>query len=164
MRRVRAAAVLAALLAFPAACRRPANEARLGDLVRLHYRVFADGRVYDTTEGDAPVQLVIGGGALPAPVEAALIGMRPGEEKSLTVENAYGKPRPENVSKLPRRSFSGLNQKLKPGLKILGVKNGKPAEAMVLAVDSNTVTLSFDHPLAGKTVSFTLQLVSIERR
>lgn len=158
------AAALAALLLLPAACARPKDEVRPGDLIRLHYRVYADGRVYDTTEGGAPAEVLVGSGALPAAVEAALVGMRPGEERTLTVEDAYGRPSAENVSKLPRRAFSGLNQALKPGAKILGVKDSKPAEAVILAVDSAAVTVTFDHPLAGKPVSFTLKLVSIERR
>jgi FKBP-type peptidyl-prolyl cis-trans isomerase 2 len=156
-----AALVLSALALLPAACSR--GGARPGDRLRLHYRVFADGRVYDTTEGSAPVELVLGRGALPAAVEAQLLGMRPGEERTLTVPDAYGKAGAGELQKVPAGAFARLGERPRRGMKVLGVKDGAAAEALVVDADSATVTLSFAHPLAGKTVSFTLRLVSIER-
>jgi FKBP-type peptidyl-prolyl cis-trans isomerase 2 len=157
---MRAAALV--VLACLAACGRPSG-ARPGDRVRLHYRVFADGRVYDSTEGAEPVEVVIGAGALPRPVEAALVGMRPGEERSLTVPDAYGRPDPANVQRLPRQAFAQLKEPPAVGAKVLGTRRGEAVEAVVTSTDAKTVTLSFDHPLAGKAVSFTLRLVSILR-
>lgn len=161
MARRAAGLLLAAFALLPAACSR--GGARPGDRLRLHYRVFADGRVYDTTEDSAPVELVLGRGALPAAVEAQLLGMRPGEERTITVPDAYGKAGTGQTQTVPAKAFAQMEERPKPGMKVLGAKDGSPAEALVVAADSAAVTLSFAHPLAGKTVSFTLRLVSIER-
>lgn len=154
------AAALAALLLLGACSRQPV-EVRGGDVVVLHWTALVDGKVYDTTEDGRPVEFALGRGALPPAVEAAIVGMRPGEEKTVSVERPYGEPG-RDLQEVPAAAFAALGT-LKPGMKVLGLRNGTPAQATVRRVSGGKVTLDFGHPLAGKTVGFRLRLVSVRR-
>jgi FKBP-type peptidyl-prolyl cis-trans isomerase 2 len=160
---MRRAAPAAALLLLLSACgSKPPSEAGAADRIVLHWTALIDGRTYDTTEDGSPTEFALGTGVLPAGVEAAILGMRPGEEKTISVEGAYGPKSAAAIQAFAAADFAGLA--LKPGMKVLGLRDGKPARGEVVKLEGGKVFLDFSHPLAGKTVGFRLKLVAIKPR
>ena len=160
MRRKAAAALLA--LAFaPAACRRDAG-VRPGDAVLIRYEMSVDGAVRESTFAGEPVAIVQGRGDVPPGLDAALLGMLPGAEKTveLTPEMAFGPRDPAKVQTMALTDFGPLAKDLKPGKKVSGFRDGKAEEAVVLSVEGGKATLDFNRALAGKTVVYRVQIIS----
>ena len=159
----RLAVVLGAACLFAGACRKAPPVAAQGSVVRLEYSLTVDGKVDDTSVGSDPVELTVGSGVLPRAAEEALVGMKTGDEKwvKLSAEQAYGERDPKAVMDVPRASFGALAGGLAKGRVVLGVRDGKPARALVARVSGATVRLDFNHRLAGKPVSFRLKVLAI---
>jgi FKBP-type peptidyl-prolyl cis-trans isomerase SlyD len=134
-----------------------------GALVRFHYTLTVDGKKMETSSGREPVSAVVGSGDLIFGLEEALGGMKPGEKRRVVIppEKGYGLRHAEGVQKVPRAAFRGLAG-LKPGVIVGGMANGRPFRAIVKDVNEREVVLDLNHPLAGKTLLFDLELVSIE--
>ena len=140
------------------------SRARPGDTVRIHYTgTLADGRVFDSSRGRAPLEFTVGGGQVIAGFDAAVDGMAVGETKTVTIPaaDAYGAHRPELVRELPRAQ---LPARIVPTVgQQLQVGGG--ARAMVVtvrAVTDDAVVLDGNHPLAGEALTFALELVAVE--
>ncbi len=139
----------------------------LTDTVTIAYTAtLENGELIDKSPEDKPVTLSIGGGKLFKAVEACLFGMEPGETRRINVqpEDAYGHHLQELVQKVPLANFKGKS-KLEPGM-ILALtmqKNGENHKipATVVSVDEETVTVDYNHPLAGQVVVYTVTLVGI---
>jgi FKBP-type peptidyl-prolyl cis-trans isomerase 2 len=134
-----------------------------GDTVRVHYTLAVeDGTVYDTTVGRDPAKFTLGQGKLIPGFEEALLGMRVGEAKTVTIppEKAYGAHRPELVVTVSR---SLLQAGLEPavGQQLKTTIRGTPAVVVVTDVAETTVTVDANPVLAGQTLTFNIELVSI---
>jgi FKBP-type peptidyl-prolyl cis-trans isomerase SlyD len=100
---------------------------------------------------------------LPA-LEAALLGMRPGDEKRVTIgpEDAYGIPDPTARAEVPRRALPP--EALAPGTEVTAKRqNGETMFVTVEEVRDETVVLNLNHPFAGKTLHFHLRVVHVVR-
>lgn len=160
---MREAAVALALVAAAGACRR-APGVRPGDRVALSYELSSGGAVVEDRMAE-PVVIVQGAGQVPAKVDEALLGLAPGVEKrvELAAGEAFG-PRDESlVQTLPLKSFGALAAELKPGKKVRGFRDGKPQEGVVTALTKDAATLDFNHPLAGKAVTYRLRVTEAPR-
>lgn len=141
---------------------------QIGDQVSIEYEgMLEDGEIVERSSDTGPVEFEVGSNVMPPGFEKALIGMQEGEEKTITMtpEEAFG-PRDENL--LHTVSLSVLGDKIKPepGM-VLGMtldKEGQPHKvpALVIAVKGDEVTIDFNHPLAGKTLTYKLTLKSIK--
>ena len=161
---LRALRLAAAGLALSACGREP--RVAPGALVRLHYAVEADGKPYHSTEGGAPLSVRIGSGDLLAAVEARLMGRRAGEQVSFTLTPAegFGPRDPAKVRVLERARFGAAASGLRVGDKVGGVTaGGGTAEGFVVALDSAGVTLDFNPPLAGRSLSVRARLLEVRR-
>lgn len=145
----------------------PANmkAAQAKDTVRVHYRCkLADGSEVDSSHGREPAGFTIGAGETLAAVEDAVLGMHPGEQKTVTVpaDQAFGKHKEELVQEVDRAAIPP-DIELKPGMQ-LNVENqeGRPFVVSVTGVEEDTVTLDANHPLAGRDLTFELELVGVE--
>jgi peptidylprolyl isomerase len=134
-----------------------------GNHVAVHYRgTLDDGQEFDSSEGREPLEFVVGSGQLIRGFEKAVMGMSPGEEKTVTLEpeDAYGPYEDELVIDGPRSSFS-------PGDLHVGqsytvhVGKGEEAEARLVSFTKDRVKMDFNHPLAGKRLTFRLRVVSV---
>lgn len=153
-----------ALLALAlAACSRPAvgPDSR----VVLEYELTSNGALIEASPKDEPLTMTMGAEAVPAAVEAELLGLRPGDEKTidLTAERAFGAYDPAKVKSVPLAKFGGQAAKLKPGAKVSGVEGGRAVESRVVKVENGAATLDFNHPLAGKPLRYRLKVVAVER-
>ena len=139
----------------------------LTDTVTIAYTAtLENGELIDKSQEDTPVTLSIGGGKLFKAVEACLFGMEPGETRRINIqpEDSYGHRLQELVQEVPLARFKGRNEP-KPGM-ILALtmkKNGKDHKipAMVVSVGDETVTVDYNHPLAGQVIVYTVTLVAI---
>ena len=141
---------------------------QIGDQVSIEYEgMLEDGEIVERSSDTGPVEFEVGTNVMPPGFEKALIGMQEGEEKTLTMtpEEAFG-PRDENL--LHTVSLSVLGDKIKPepGM-VLGMTLDKEGQrhkvpALVIAVNGDEVTIDFNHPLAGKTLTYKLTLKLIK--
>lgn len=141
------------------------NTAERGDTVTVHYKgTLEDGSVFDSSEGEQPLEFTIGAHEVINGFEDAVIGMSTGDRKThqIAPEDAYGQHEEELVFHVPRSS-------MQPGLDVTAgdfvrvtLPDGQTAPMQVLEIDDEAVTLDANHPLAGKTLTFELELVGIK--
>ena len=140
------------------------SQAKDGDTVKVHYTgKLNDGTVFDSSVGRDPLQFTIGAKKLIAAFEQCLVGMAIGESKSITLEpdEAYGMYRQEMVAEVKR---SNLPENITPEVGLmLQIKQpeGQTLQVRISEVNDETVTLDGNHPLAGKTLTFDIELVEI---
>src|SRR3990172_2096880 len=134
-----------------------------GDKVAVHYRgTLDDGQVFDSSEGREPLEFVVGSGQLIPGFEKALNGMSPGGGETVTPEpeDAYGPYEDDLVIDGPRSSFPAGEIRVGQSYTVQLAK-GDEAEARVLSVTADRVKMDFNHPLAGKRLTFRLRVVSV---
>lgn len=140
------------------------SEAKLGDTVKIHYTgTLEDGTVFDSTTGGEPIEFTIGDGGIIPGFESAVKGMARGETKTVTIapDQAYGPYNEEMTQQVPRSAIPG-DIELREGM-ILSAESpdGLPISFTVKAFDAEQVTIDGNHPLAGRSLTFALELVDI---
>ncbi len=141
------------------------SECKLGDTVTIHYTgKDADGVVFDSSKGRQPLRFKLGDPNLIRGFTAGVLGMSKGETKTVVipVEDAYGPRRNEMVMRVPRAQVPpGANPK--PGDRVgMRSPNGQVMPVLVTDVTDEVVVLDANHPLAGKELTFDLELVDVE--
>jgi len=141
-----------------------AVQAKYGDTVNIHYTgKLQDNTVFATTMNQAALQLTIGRGQVVPGLENAVVGMNPGESKTVKApaEIAFGPHRKEMTQIINRDQFPNHLQPM-VGLKLQDHQaDGQLIDVMVTDVSESTVTLDANHPLAGKDLTFEIQLVDV---
>jgi peptidylprolyl isomerase len=129
-------------------------QAKQGDLVKVHYTgTLDDGTVFDSSEDSEPLQFVIGEGMLIPAFEQGIVGMKPGESKSVHIAavDAYGPYMDEMIIEVDRSEVpANLNLELGMQLQI-GEEDGHSTVATVAKLTDEKVYLDANHPLAGRT-------------
>jgi peptidylprolyl isomerase len=141
------------------------QHAQRGDTVHVHYRgTLADGTEFDTSSGGDPISFTLGAGEVIPGFETAIEGMSAGDRKTETIpaENAYGERRDELVFTVDREQMPPGNEVEVGDVLRIGFPDGTSASVQVAALDGASVTLDANHPLAGKDLTFELELVSID--
>jgi len=154
-------------------------QAKNGDKVTINFTGKTDdGSIIDTTYPDAeghqcaddecghehgPFELTIGAEEFYVPIEKALIGMQPGEKKTVTIcpDDAFGDYDPENVFQVPRSNFpEDIDPKVGMALEVTG-EDDEDYMVTVVAVTDEAISLDTNHPLAGEELSYEFELVEI---
>jgi FKBP-type peptidyl-prolyl cis-trans isomerase 2 len=139
-------------------------QAKQGDTVQLHYMgKLQDGTIFDSSRERHPLQFTIGNGQVIAGFERAVIGMKIGELKTarIPIEQAYGPHREDMIVTMDRSKLpSGLNPKIGQRLELTQVDD-QTSLVTVTDVTESTLTLDANHPLAGKELTFDIELVGI---
>ncbi|MBU1106356.1 MAG: peptidylprolyl isomerase [Candidatus Riflebacteria bacterium] len=139
--------------------------AKKGDLVFIHYTgKFDTGEVFDTSADGSPLDFIVGEGDIIEGFETAVIGMSVGEKKDIVLLPAqgYGEYSDERVITTPLENFG---DEFKPEVDqqiALQMENGERVIATIVKFDTKSVTLDMNHPLAGKTLHFNLELTDIK--
>ena len=140
-------------------------KAKRGDTVHVHYKgTLDDGSVFDSSEGSDPISFTIGGGQVIAGFENAIEGMSVGETKTsrMEPEDAYGDRREELVFSVGKDQMpEGADIEVGDMLRV-GFPDGSSSAVQVAAVEADSVQLDANHPLAGKPLTFELELVRID--
>lgn len=138
--------------------------AKKGDCVKVHYTgTLEDGTTFDSSRGVEPLEFTLGSGQVIAGFDEAVIGMKPGERKNVMVsaQKAYGMRHEEMVistprSSIPAHSIPQLGQQLQ-----LAGPNHQPILVKVIGITDDYVQLDANPPLAGRDLTFDLELISI---
>ena len=138
-----------------------------GDTVSVDYKgTLEDGTVFDKSEGRGPLEFVAGIGKMIKGFDDAVLGMAEGEEKTVTLppEKAYGMPDERRVAEWPKSNFPEPD-KLVVGQPVPATtSDGTPVEGIIKEIKDDTVLVDFNHPLAGKTLTFWIKVVKIQKK
>jgi peptidylprolyl isomerase len=139
-------------------------KAKNGDTVKIHYTgKLEDGTVFDTSSDREPIQFTIGSNQIIAGLEKAVVGMNPGESKTskITADQAYGPHRKEMLIEVERKEIpDDINLEVGQHLQI-PQQNRRSIIVKVADISEEKVTLDANHPLAGKDLTFDIELVEI---
>ena len=134
----------------------------VGDRVRIHYTAkLENGEVVESTRDREPLSFKIGSEALLPALQESLIGLAKGDKKKITVppEKGFGERTAELVQELPRSSFEGKMDASAGDLVELKLRDGTQRLAVVDNVKEDTVVLDLNHPLAGETLVYDIEVV-----
>lgn len=136
-------------------------EAKTGDVVRIHYTgKFEDGTVFDSSEGREPLEFKAGSPELIPGVSNAVVGMATGEKKTVMIapEDAYGPHRPELTSRVP---LTELPDDVELGDQFRVEGSGQDLRVFVSELTDDDALLDANHPLAGRTLVFDIEVVGV---
>lgn len=140
------------------------KQVNIGDYVTLNFTGrFENGEIFDSSNTGEPLQFVVGSGMMIKGLDQAVIGMKIGEKKQVIIppELAFGLRNDNLIFEVKRNQFKSFEPKLGMQLK-LELPDERTAIATVIAVEDDSVTLDLNHPLAGKTLYFDIEVVNIE--
>ena len=122
-----------------------------------------EGQVLDSSKGAQPLSYIHGVGGIIPGLESALEGKASGEKLTVTIppEQAYGARNEQLVQSVPRKAFQGV-QNVTPGMQFRAQgPDGQMQVVRVVAVDGDTIQVDANHPLAGVTLKFDVDVVSV---
>ena len=142
-----------------------AAQAKNGDTVKVDYTgTLENGTVFDTSVGGEPLNFTLGEGQMIPGFEQAVLGMKVGESKTVTIPaaEAYGQYNDnwvevvnrENLTNIPNPEVGQQLQGPRPG--------GGTGVGTITNVTNTTITVDFNSPLAGKNLTFEIELISIQ--
>lgn len=139
-----------------------AREAQSGDTVRVHYTgTLDDGTVFDSSRDDEPIEFELGSGEVIDGFDRAVSGLEVGEsrEVELEPEDAYGQRSDDLVIEVDRGDLpDDLDPEVGQTLAVEGA-DGEEMAAWVAEVGEDAITVDLNHPLAGRTLTFEVELV-----
>lgn len=139
--------------------------ARKGSTVKVHYTgtLKEDGSQFDSSQGRDPLQFTLGEGMVIAGFEKAVIGKSPGDTVTVEIppEEGYGEANDQLVFQV-RREQLPPHVELEEGVMLeIRTEDGSPAYVRVTNFDDALVTLDGNHPLAGQTLLFEIEVVEV---
>lgn len=140
------------------------TQAKNGDTVSVHYTgKLADGSIFDSSVGEDPLVFTLGEGGMIEGFEEGVLSMSVGEKKTVTLapEKAYGERHDEMVIEVPLANMpADFEFEVGDELELTGEED-EPIVVIVSRLGEDSVTLDGNPPLAGETLTFELELVSI---
>ena len=143
-------------------------KAEKNKMVAVHYTLTVDGKIADRSQPEHPLEFIFGTGMLLPKFEAAVEGQEPGFKTSFTLAPAdgYGEIIPEAIVDLPKTVFM-MDGKIAEDILFVGSQipmsdaSGSRLLGVVKEVGDQTVKMDFNHPMAGKTLNFEVEVVSV---
>lgn len=135
-----------------------------GATVAVHYTGTLDtGEVFDSSRGREPLEFQIGAGQVIAGFDRAVEGLAVGETREVRLEpaEAYGHPKEELVVDVPADQFAGGGEPQVGEHVQVQVAEGQNRVARIADVKDDTIRLDLNHPLAGKALTFDVELVEV---
>ena len=133
--------------------------AEAGDHVYVHYTgTFFDGKIFDSSVGKEPLDFVVGAGQMIKGFDAAVVGMKVGESKVVTIppEDGYGYPDPEKIIEVAKN-------RTPEGVKAGDILYAGGQQIVVLEVKNETVVIDTNPPVVGKNLTFEITMMKIEK-
>jgi peptidylprolyl isomerase len=135
-----------------------------GDVVKVDYTGnLTDGTQFDSSKGRAPLEFTVGAGQMIAGFDAAVVGMKVGQTKKVTIPaaQAYGEHQDNMVLEVPKENLPpDMTPKIGDHLATMQ-PNGRQLEVVITAVNDSSVIIDANHFLAGKDLTFEITLVEI---
>ena len=132
-----------------------------GKKVKVHYTgKHVSGEVFDTSEGREPLAFTVGEGMMIKGFEAGLMGMETGEKKTVEIEpsEAYGETREDLFTEVDKAQ---LPEGTTEGQTLQAMTEQGPINVTVKELKEDVAVLDMNHPLAGKTLVFDLEVVEV---
>lgn len=133
-----------------------------GDQIRVNYvGRFENGLTFDTSEGREPLEFTVGAEQVIPGFDKAVVGLKPGDCCKVVIapEEGYGAHVPEMIAEVERHLIPD-NEKLVPGSMLeVCLENGQSLEVQVVELSETTVVLDGNHPLAGKSLHFEIEML-----
>lgn len=141
-----------------------ADKVKKGDTIRVHYTgKLEDGQEFDSSLKRDPLQFEVGTGSMIKGFENAVVDLKPGDKKTVTIvpEEAYGERDENLLIKMPKKSVpEGVIPEI--GMRLqLANQQGQAVPVVVTEVLDDSLRLDANHPLAGKTLVFDIEVVEI---
>ncbi|WP_108258874.1 FKBP-type peptidyl-prolyl cis-trans isomerase [Mangrovicoccus ximenensis] len=140
------------------------TQAKPGDTLHIHYKgSLDDGSVFDSSEGRDPLSFELGSGQVIPGLDAGLAGMAVGEKRTVRVEaaDAYGEHHPERMQAVDRANVPD-HIPTEPGTQLqVQTQDGQAIAVVIADVTEDELILDANHPLAGKALTFDVELVAI---
>ena len=134
-----------------------------GVVVSMDYTLHVDGELLDSSDGQGPLQILVGYGNIIPGLEREMMGMKIGDEKEVTVAPAdgYGEFDEAAYMDVPRKEFPA-DMELEEGLELsVNDDEGHAHYARIDEVGAESVRLDFNHPLAGAELKFKVKVVAL---
>jgi len=141
------------------------SEQRIGQqsTVTLHFALkLENGDVVDSNFDKEPATFTVGDGNLLPGFEQALFGFKAGDKRSIVIppERGFGRPNEQNVQVMQRKNFTELE--LEYGVMVIfRDAAGGEMPGVVKAFDDKEVTVDFNHPLAGRDITFEVEIIEV---
>jgi peptidylprolyl isomerase len=138
------------------------SQVKKGQFVQVHYTGrLEDGTIFDSSEGQQPLEFQAGSGEVIPGIDNAVLGMAVNEEKRILIsaDDAYGQRREDLTREFPISMLGG--ETVTPGQSLWFNTPRGPIQGKVLDLDEEHFTVDFNHPLAGKNLEFDLKVVGI---
>ena len=132
-------------------------------VVSIHYTLTnAEGTVLDSSNGQEPLAYLHGASNIIPGLENALVGKTVGDSLQVTVEpeEGYGPVRDELVQDVERSAFAGIDN-IETGMQFMAQTPWGEQPVTVVKVEGDSITLDGNHPLAGQTLTFDVEVVEI---
>ncbi|MBQ5879048.1 MAG: peptidylprolyl isomerase, partial [Alistipes sp.] len=137
-------------------------------MVAVDYTLTVDGQIADQSRPGQPLEFICGTGMLLPKFEAAIEGKEPGEKVTFTLEpkDGYGEIIPEAIVELPKTIFM-IDGKIAEEILFVGNivpmsdAEGHRMNGIIREVGEETVKMDFNHPMAGKTLNFEVEVASV---
>lgn len=138
-----------------------------GDAVLVHVNLLlADGSVAESSRANGkPAKFQLGDGSLSEAIEQQLLGLATGDKKTFTVsaEDGFGEVRSGLIQFRQRHEFPSDLEIAEGVIIAFTLPNGAEMPGVVREVNGDSITVDFNHPLAGKALTFDLEVIAIER-
>lgn len=141
------------------------SQVKENNTVKVHYTgKLSDGQVFDSSEGKEPLEFTLGQGRLIPGFEKGLIDMKLNDKKTITIEadEAYGAVREDLIQEVPKTELPPeITPEVGMGL-VSKSSDGQEMNLLVAEVREQSIVLDGNHPLAGKDLTFDLEVVEIK--
>ena len=131
----------------------------------MHYNAKIGDRLIDTSRNKNPIEFKVGEGQILQGLDEAVVGLETGDKKTVVVppEKAYGQRKEELIQKIRRDKSKEPAEGIEEGNVIqFKTKEGKNGYATVTKVEEDNITIDLNHPLAGRTINFDLEIVDVK--
>lgn len=132
-------------------------------VVSIHYTLTnSEGNVMDSSVGQQPLAYLHGASNIIPGLENALTGKAVGDTLAVTVEpeQGYGEVREEMIQAVERSNFAGVDE-IEVGMQFMAQTPWGEQPVTVIGIEGDSVTLDGNHPLAGQTLKFDVEVVEI---
>ncbi len=136
-----------------------------GNVVKIHYEAKIDDRVIDTSREKKPLEFKVGEGEVIKGLDEAVVGLNSGEKKTVSIppEKAYGKRQEGFTHKMPKNKFRQSSKEIQEG-NVIKYKTNKGVIrfATVAEIKEDDIIFDLNHPLAGQTITFDLEILEVQ--
>jgi FKBP-type peptidyl-prolyl cis-trans isomerase SlyD len=132
-------------------------------VVTVHYTgTLPDGEEFDSSRGGEPMTFLVGHKQMIPGFEEELMGATTGESREFTLppERAYGERDDDAIQQVSREQFPE-DMELKPGMMMAAQTDQGPIPFTISEIDGNEITIDFNHQMAGKTLTFNVEVIEI---